>query len=298
MPAQSALESASAAVAGRCPGPRPFRLFALRSVAGDGVGYPQARFVHLAGMVRHLAIKSMLESPPPGRDRDWILACVAGHRPQAAPLAPASCARPGEHRQFSYLPLPFLARPHADPSIRHILITAPPDDEDALEHLARTIDGRPLKPERGNEFPGRLPPCIARLQDGADARCYTDPADVWHSFTPVILPGHNDHKPAKTRRLIEKALVQSGIDLPCTVEWSPVSHFPAALPSHSQNRGGHPTGYIRPTHLLSLTATHLSLVFHNGVLPAGPLAIGAGRHCGFGLLAHSMPVDPSPPRAL
>ncbi|MBI2481205.1 MAG: hypothetical protein HYV60_21965 [Planctomycetia bacterium] len=41
--------------------------------------------------------------------------------------------------------------------------------------------------------------------------------------------------------------------------------------------------YIRPDHLLDQTAVHLRLTFEHEV--PGPLAIGAGRHCGFGLMA-------------
>jgi hypothetical protein len=46
-----------------------------------------------------------------------------------------------------------------------------------------------------------------------------------------------------------------------------------------------PAGYIRPDHLLSQTAVHLKLSFNDGLKVPGPLAIGAGRHCGFGLMA-------------
>ena len=38
-------------------------------------------------------------------------------------------------------------------------------------------------------------------------------------------------------------------------------------------------------HLLSKTAVHMNLRFDEGVKVTGPHAIGAGRHCGFGLFA-------------
>lgn len=44
-----------------------------------------------------------------------------------------------------------------------------------------------------------------------------------------------------------------------------------------------PVGYIRPGHLLELSAADLRLTFEHPV--PGPLTIGAGRHCGFGLMA-------------
>jgi CRISPR-associated protein Csb2 len=101
----------------------------------------------------------------------------------------------------------------------------------------------------------------------------------------VILPGHDDHKPAKTRKLIEKALAQSGIEQPCDFEWSAFSRFPKSYSAHKYDTSGKPAGYIRPNHLLSQTAVHLTLRFKNGIKVPGPLAIGAGRHCGLGIFA-------------
>jgi len=112
---------------------------------------------------------------------------------------------------------------------------------------------------------------------------YTQPANAWATVTPVILPGHDDHKPAKTRKLIEKALRQSGIEQPCTFEWSPYSQFPKSLSAHKYDRQGRPIGYFRPDHLPTQTAVHLVLRFEQEV--PGLIAVGAGRHCGFGLLA-------------
>src|SRR5207245_2378925 len=97
-------------------------------------------------------------------------------------------------------------------------------------------------------------PTLVRVRDDKVARFYTQPANAWASVTPVILPGHDDHRPGKTRQLIAKALAQSAIDQPCEFEWSPISHFPKSLPAHKYGRGGRPTGYIRPDHLLTQTA--------------------------------------------
>jgi CRISPR-associated protein Csb2 len=36
---------------------------------------------------------------------------------------------------------------------------------------------------------------------------------------------------------------------------------------------------------MSQTAVHLTLRFNDNLQVPGPLAIGAGRHCGFGLMA-------------
>lgn len=44
-----------------------------------------------------------------------------------------------------------------------------------------------------------------------------------------------------------------------------------------------PINYIRPHHLLDQTAVHLSVTFDVEI--PGPLTLGAGRHCGFGVMA-------------
>jgi CRISPR-associated protein Csb2 len=149
------------------------------------------------------------------------------------------------------------------------------------------LDGQQLSPTPETKLD--RPPTLVRVRNDNVARHYLNYANTWASVTPVILPGHNDHKPDKTRKLIEKALQQSGIDLPCEFEWSPFSHFPKSLPAFKYDRDKRLTGYIRPDHLLSQTAVHLKLRFNDGVKVPGPLAIGAGRHCGFGLMAAVQP---------
>ncbi len=142
-----------------------------------------------------------------------------------------------------------------------------------------------LVPEHGDEFAGREPPLLVPLRRDGVINCYTCESNSWASVTPVILPGHDDHKPEKTRKLIERALVQSGIDVPCEYEWGAFSRFPKMLSAHKYGRDKRPAGCIRPDHLLSQTAVHLTLRFSDGIKVPGPLAVGAGRHCGFGLMA-------------
>jgi len=45
----------------------------------------------------------------------------------------------------------------------------------------------------------------------------------------------------------------------------------------------HPRAYTRPKYLKSFSATHVRLAWKQEI--AGPLALGAGRHCGLGLFA-------------
>jgi CRISPR-associated protein Csb2 len=257
------------------PLPLPYRVFELRDIEGERFRYPHRRLIHIAGMVRHLAIDAMKTSSPAGVPDNWIESYIAGH----------AAAGAGEHRQVSYLPLPSIGHAHADPGVRRVMIVAPPAHADWLDHLARRLAGQMLEPLRGDEFAGCEPPLLVPVRRDNIARFYTQPANVWASVTPVILPGHDDHKPQKTRKLIEKALAQSGIEQPCEFEWGPYSRWPKSYSAHKYDREKRPTGYIRPDHLMSQTAVHLTLRFNDNLQVPGPLAIGAGRHCGFGLMA-------------
>jgi CRISPR-associated protein Csb2 len=254
------------------PAPRPYAIFELRTDDDEFLRYPQDKFIHIAGMVRHLAIETAKLHPPSGFGEDWIDTYIAGH----------NRSKGDDHRQLSYVPLPSIGHAYTDPSIRRVMIVAPPGDDALLTFLALRLSGRVLKPEPGTRL-GRGVTLVKVRSDNV-ARFYTCSANTWASATPVILPGHDDHKPAKTRRLIEKALLQSGIEIPCEFEWSPFSHFPKLLTAHKYDRDNRPAGFIRPDHLLNQTAVHLRLVFNENKEVSGPLVIGAGRHCGFGLM--------------
>lgn len=291
--------------------PRPYAIFKLVDDNGDTVTYSQSKLIHIAGMLKHLAIRSMAsksllerlypehdqsrepfrDGNPPrdlrGREWDeWVGTYVAGHQSDEDKKAAAP------HTQFSYIPLQSVGMGHTDPGVRRVMIVAPIGDDSWLEHLAARLDGERLKPLPGTELPPgtRLERIDDKKKDGVrDA--YTEPSNVWASTTPVILPGHDDHKPEKTRKLIEKALAQSGIDLPCEFEWSAFSQFRKMLPAHKYRKDPNdsskktPINYIRPDHLLDQSAVHLKITFANGLQVPGPITIGAGRHCGFGLMA-------------
>lgn len=284
--------------------PRPHAVFRLVDGNDDQYAYSQSKLIHVAGMVRHLAIERMKQSPPRvlrGADSaDWVRAYVAGHQSKEDKEAGVP------HTQFSYVPLQSIGHEHTDPAVRRVMIVAPFGDEAWLEHLAVRLDGQELKPLPGTHLPPgtRLDRIANRTSDGV-RYAYTQPAAEWASVTPVILPGHDDHKPEKTRKLILKALAQSGIDQPCEFDWSPYSRFrkmlgaPKYVRDASAPGGKRPVNYIRPDHLLEQTAVHLTLRFGHRENPEdsgslwipadppvpGPLTIGAGRHCGFGLMA-------------
>jgi len=269
---------------------RPHAVFKLVDADDDTVSYAQSKLIHIAGMVKHLAIEMMKDHPPSKRDLreidpvDWVRAYVGGHQSKEDKDAGA------QHTQFSYVPLQSIGMEHTDPGVRRVMIVAPIGDDAWLKHLADRLDGELLKP-----LPNTTLPLGTRLQRIADNKHdgvrdgYIDASIVWASVTPVILPGHDDHKPEKTRKLIEKALAQSGIDQPCEFEWSAFSQFRKMLPAHKYRKDPNDPSrkilinYVRPDHLLEQSAVHLRITFPHPV--PGPITLGAGRHCGFGLLA-------------
>lgn len=277
---------------------RPVAVFKLVDKNEDAFRYPHAKLIHIAGMVRHLAIEAMEKSPPDEIEKlgeeackAWIDSYVAGH------------VRDGEakHRQFSYLPLPSIGHRHTDPSVRRVMIAAPLGDDQFLRHLAQRLNGEQLKPTPQTRL--EHPPTLVQVQYDKVASFYTQPANTWASVTPVILPGYDDRKPEKTCKLIQRALAQSGIEQECEFEWSAFSRFPKLLSAHNYVRNKRPIGYIRPGYLLSQTAVHLQIRFGRREIPGdpqsrwipsesqipGPLAIGAGRHCGLGVFAAEVP---------
>lgn len=256
------------------PVARPCELFELRKSDGGVFSYSHRKFIHVAGMVRHLALECMRRDPPPGVPENWLESFVAGHR------NPESNE---PHRQLSFVPLPSIGHVHTNTAIRRVLISAPEGCEGWLRHMGLRLVGERLRPTAETAIPE--PPFLDRPKTRSVSEWYIKPATVWASVTPVILPGHDDHKPAKTRELIERALVQSGVKVPCQFEWQSQPWFPKTLSAHKYDRDKRPTGYIRPSHLLEKTAVHVKLTFSEGIEHPGPIVIGAGRHLGFGLMA-------------
>jgi CRISPR-associated protein Csb2 len=99
-------------------------------------------------------------------------------------------------------------------------------------------------------------------------------ARTWSSVTPVVLPGFDDNKQEKAERLLVKAAQQAGLPIEAIDD---VVLRKAPFWPGSQ----HPRLYHRPAYLRDLPAWHARVRFSEPI--PGPLAIGAGRHCGLGL---------------
>ncbi len=296
---------------------RPHVVFRLVDDDGESIrpGFPHAKLIHIAGMVRHLAIEAMDTRdgkhgcPPPWipeKDRRaWVEQVVRGKRDESAG---------DEHQQFSYVPLPSIGPVHADAMVRNVMIVAPMEMERELHYLADRLDGLQLKPEvdpegdKGNSVPilaDRIwlqrftPPRVKFI-----AESYLGTASVWDTVTPIILDGHRKAKldDAKavartTERLIRKALARAGIEAPCEFTWQMVPFIKNGLSAHERDKERRLTGYFRPQYLQGRSAVHVRLRFGRRTVHgdmdgawtpidvSGPLTIGGGRHCGFGLLA-------------
>lgn len=279
----------------------PCAVFRLFDDEEEPYRHPHARLNHVAAMVRHAAIECMKGDPPSWKKSEptWLETFVCGHRGDSA-----------EHHQLSYVPLPSIGHEHSDAKIRNVMIVAPFGCERELEHIAERLDGGKLTAENVVPSPGLDKAAIANgpiylerirkpPRDKFIAQRYLGSSRIWQSVTPAILPGHDDKKATKTEKLIQKALEQSGIEMPCRFTWQSVPFLKNCLSAHKYDRNGRHTGYHRPAHLRDLTAVHLTLRFGHRENPndensrwisaefpiPGPIAIGAGRHCGFGLMA-------------
>lgn len=177
--------------------------------------------------------------------------------------------------RFSYLPLPTIGHPHADGMIRRVLIAEPYGGSGSYSEWARLrLRHQTLTDEQGRERAMLLEPWRT-----ADVwSLYTRESRTWSSVTPVILPGHDDHDPKKKApRLFLKAIAQAGITL-AAVENFHIRKAPYWPGSQ------HPRQYRRPDYLKHLPAWHAWVRFREPI--PGPLAIGAGRHCGLGIFAN------------
>jgi CRISPR-associated protein Csb2 len=148
------------------------------------------------------------------------------------------------------------------------MIAAPVGFEDRIDFVRKRLIGRELR--WNGETVGILN--LAVEQDWVTQQ-YTEEARCWSSVSPVVLDGFDDHSPTKTRRLVSKALANASISAKGEFEWQSFG-FHIGVDAAKE--------FIRPKNLNG-TMIHLRLRFEEPV--CGPIALGAGRFRGFGLMA-------------
>jgi len=259
--------------------PRSFAAFALRPVDPDARtpwrAFRQERAVCVAAMLRHAAWEAAKADLGGWRDATWAKQAVAGHGPRK----PNGRYVDDNWPRFSYLPLPTTGGPHADGMIRRVLIAEPlpqlgGDGRSAAWAMQR-MAGSMLRDEQTGDDAALL----EQLADGdavlARYVARDNPAREWVSVTPVILPGYDDAKPAKRERLLRECLMHAGYEEAVeSVETRPAAWLAGCPPTRT---------FRRPAYLRHLPALHVRLRFR--VPTSGPIAIGAGRHCGLGVFA-------------
>lgn len=263
---------------------RPFAAFALRPVDLDARpqswrAFRQERAVCVAAMLRHAtweAAKDDLDLRPGAwRTQEWAEQFVAGHGPRKENGRFVDQNWP----RFSYLPLPTIDPRGVVGMIRRVLIAEPlpqfGGDGRSAAWAANRLAGMTLRDEQTGANTALLEPlpnsdCVlTRYVARSNA------AHDWVSVTPVILPGYDDAKPPKRERLLRECLVHAGYEKAVeSIEARPAAWLPGCPPIQT---------FRRPAYLRHLPALHVRLRFRSPT--PGPVALGAGRHCGLGVFA-------------
>jgi CRISPR-associated protein Csb2 len=247
--------------------PRPTVTFELRKANGDWATFRHVDTAKVAAMLRTVGVESAEQDSHqfPGGWESYVKGEKTVER-QAAP-------------RFSYLPLPTTRHKHADGLIRRVLIAEPfGGDGRHVRWAARRLVGQDLFDEHGEVLATLAHPESPSTR--AIRGAYVDPARSWSSITPVILPGFDDGKYEKAKRLFMKSLRYSGLPVEAVED---VVLRKAPFWSGSQ----HPRLYCRPDYLKNYSAWHVHVGFKEII--AGPIAIGSGRFCGLGLFVSDNP---------
>jgi CRISPR-associated protein Csb2 len=242
---------------------RPYCVFQI--LKPDASGYrafnTSTRTRDIAAWIRH-AVGEVC--------KDWsdLASFVHGHGANGGPNE-----SPNSSNRFQYLPLPTInSAMNRVESIRRVMIVAPVGFQDRIDHVRRRLLGHELK--WNGDIVG-----VLNILTGHDyvLNQYTKAHRIWTSVTPVILDGFDDRNSVKTEKLLRKALLNAGVvnqlDFKnIELDWSPFGF----------RFGVDPVRAFKRPEKLNGTMIHLRLSFNEPRI--GPIAIGAGRYRGFGLM--------------
>lgn len=243
------------------PESRPYCVFTiLKPDASGNRAFDTARRTRdVAAWIRH-AVAEVCQAA------GWsdFLSFVHGHSSDGQP----NRSENSRHR-FQYLPLPTInSHLHRVESIRRVMVVAPPGCQDRIDFIRRRLLGHALKWD-GKEIG------VLNVKTGKDwvRDQYIGASTTWISVTPVILDGYDDRNAAKTEKLIRKALTNAGITAEIAgLDWQPFGFIAGVEPARA---------FMRPQKLHG-TMLHVRLQFKLSI--SGPLALGAGRYRGFGMM--------------
>lgn len=257
-------------------GPFDPALFVLRELSGN-----RRYALESCGIIADAIRKELMDRHGPNPP-EWL----SGH---AADALPSKQPRP------AYVPLGFVGHEHADGHLLGVAIAVPRDFEQT-EELFRLLgkhagdnrheieSGVPYlsvsvrNPHLDGREIGRLEIELderpeSRRQATLRAFSWTEPARVWRTVTPIMLPQF-PRRELSPEEVVAKACADAGYPVPLAVR---VSHAPLVrgVPHsrsfHVKPRRGRPP---RPL-------THAEVEF--AVPVRGPVLIGAGRYAGYGL---------------
>lgn len=248
-------------------GDRPFTAFMLFQPDANKVrSFTATRAVAVAGMVRCLAGRTARQTGhcDPGTDHEqWVNEYVMGHGESE-----------GMRARFSYLPVPSIRPPNVMIGISRLIVSEPLGSAGAHARWAsRALRGQIIENEQGKEEALLVP-----LQSDGVLSRYVDQSDTWATVTPVVLPGCDDGKHTKAEKLFVKALHHAGYssEALAELEFRNVSFWPGGELALKFQR----PDYLKKAHW---SVYHMRLRWRQPI--RGPLALGAGRHCGLGIFA-------------
>lgn len=258
-------------------------LFDLRDAAA-GTGFrpwPLERAVRLVETVR-----GDIEGPGAGGAAARLAAAMPQ---QAAVIARVFVGRgAGEADKagrIRILPLPSIGHPHAEPSIRRLLVEIPPDCPLRADDIAWAFSGVAA----ADAGTGEILWTLDRADDLRMAEHYGiaegQASRLWRTVTPAALPAARHHgrigggarmvAEDRAGRAVAQALRHAGIA--AAVDTIRVQREPFAA------KGARAEAFAPGTRFAADRLWHVEVAFAAPV--AGPLVVGDGRYLGLGLMA-------------
>jgi CRISPR-associated protein Csb2 len=258
------------------PASRSYAAFAILKTDASGFRpFDPVQQTHIvAAMIRHAAAETAAST---GWSHGRINTLIHGHTPDGTGRSLSENGLP----RLSYLPLPSIEeRGRAGrvvSAIRRVLVAGPLGGAGEIGWARRVLNGQELIDERTRGATAVL--SLLPMNDGRIRR-YLDPSSVWATVTPVVLPGYDDGNRTKTEKRLRAAIRQAGFSSlladQSILEWRQVGFFPGLdLAKRS----------LTPAHLAAYPRYHVRIRWPGEVKVRGPVVIGGGRYCGFGLFA-------------